>query len=202
MVDRDVVRGGYDDVAETYGAERSGDGPGRAILEEFLGRLGDSPHVLDAGCGQGRPVLRALADVGTATGLDFSRGQLQLAGEHAPRASLVQGDLTALPFGDGVFDAVTAYHSLIHVPLADHRAVVEAFARVLRPGGRVLLTEGPERWTGTNPDWLDTGTEMQWHVAGAATTREQLRAAGFAVESEWVADGDDERWVFFAAHLG
>lgn len=205
MVDKDVVRRGYDDVAETYAAERSEDGRGSEILDRFLASLPESARVLDAGCGQGTPVLRRSSASATTTGVDLSRTQLGLAAENAPRASLVQGDVTDLPVRDGAFDAVTAYHSLIHVPLAEHQAAIDEFARVLRPGGRLLLSEGPDEWCGTNPDWLGSGVEMQWNVAGAEPTREHARNAGFSVVDEYGAEetlvDDGGRWVFLSARL-
>jgi ubiquinone/menaquinone biosynthesis C-methylase UbiE len=212
MSDRDAVRRAYDEMAETYAAERSEDGRGMEILADFLDSLSDEPCVLDAGCGQGTPVLRRLAaatdtDAANPVGLDFSAGQLRLASENVPDAPLVRGDMTALPFRDDAFDAVTAFHSLIHVPFGDHRTVLDEFARVLRPGGRVLLTEGCEEWSGENPDWLDSGVEMQWDIAGAAATKEQLTDAGFAVVGEWEVvdtlndEGEEVLKPFFAAQL-
>ncbi|MFW6317586.1 MAG: class I SAM-dependent methyltransferase, partial [Halorubrum sp.] len=188
MVDKDAVRRGYDALAEAYAADRNEDGRGREVLSLFLDRLPESERVLDAGCGQGTPVLRDLRASATATGLDISRTQLRLAAERVPDATLAQGDMTRLPFRDGAFDAVTAYHSLIHVPSEQHQAVVDEFARVLGSGGRLLCSEGPEEWSGTNPDWLDTGVEMQWHIAGAEATQEHLRNAGFVVERSWTVD--------------
>lgn len=200
MTERNDIRHAYDEVAEAYASVRSEGGQDMEILAEFLEPLSSEARILDAGCGQGRPVLRRLDKAATAVGLDFSRRQLQLARENVPGAALVQGDLTHLPVADGVFDAVTAYHTLIHVPLDAHQTVLNEFARVLRPGGRVLLTESPGEWTGANPDWLDTGVEMQWSMAGAETTREHLRDAGFTVTDEWDVD-EDEHWIFFAAEL-
>jgi len=83
--------------------------------------------------------------------------------------------MVGLPFRNGSFDAVTAYHSLIHVPREQHQEAVDEFARVLADGGRLLCSEGPDEWSGTNPDWLDTGVEMQWHIAGVEATRDHLR---------------------------
>jgi ubiquinone/menaquinone biosynthesis C-methylase UbiE len=205
MADKDAVRRGYDDVAETYAAERSDEGRDVDIVDRFLTPIPASARILDAGCGQGTPVLRQLGATATAVGVDFSRGQLTLATENAPGAALTQGDMTGLPFRDDAFDAVTAYHSLIHVPPEDHQTVVDEFARVLRPGGRLLVSEGPEEWSGTNSNWLESGVEMQWAIAGADATREQLRTAGFTVTEEWGAPNtladDDARWVFFSARL-
>lgn len=205
MVDKDTVRRGYDDVAETYATERSEDGRGMDVLGQFLASLPKPARILDAGCGQGTPVLRQLSTVATATGVDFSRKQLGLATENVPEASLVQGDMTKLPVSDSVFDAVTAYHSLIHIPLEDHQTVIDEFARVLRPDGQLLLSEGADKWTGTNPNWLDSAVEMQWNIAGADATREHLQNAGFTVTNEWDVTNtfseDEEQWVFFTAQL-
>ena len=206
MVDKDAVRRGYDELAEAYAADRVEDGRGREVLSLFLDDLPESAHVLDAGCGQGTPVLRDLAASGTATGMDISRSQLELAADRVPDAALAQGDMVRLPFRDGAFDAVTAYHSLIHVPHEQHQEVVDEFARVLADGGRLLCSEGPEEWRGSNPDWLDTGVEMQWHIAGVEATRDHLRNAGFTVEREWGVDdsldeGEDARWTFLSARL-
>ncbi|MDS0297428.1 methyltransferase domain-containing protein [Halogeometricum sp. S1BR25-6] len=212
MVDKDAVRRSYDELADAYAAQRGEDGRDVAILSAFLETLPESPRVLDAGCGRGTPVLSRASAEGDAVGLDFSRAQLRAATENAPEASHVRGDMAALPFADDAFDAVVAYWSLIHLPAAEHPTVLDEFARVLRPGGRVLLSEGTTAWDGENPDWLDTGVSMEWSIAGAATTREHLRGAGFAVVDEWgtrsplAADRAEEAedrtpWTFFAARL-
>lgn len=174
-----------------------------ALLAAFLDSLSAPARILDAGCGQGIPVLRRLSAASAAVGLDLSRGQLRVAAERVPAAALLRADLTALPFREGAFDAAVAYHSIIHVPEGDHRSVVEEFARVLSPGGRLLLTEGRDPWSGTNPDWLDGGAEMQWSIVGAEATRTHLRDAGFTVvaEHDVTDEADDERWVFFSARL-
>jgi ubiquinone/menaquinone biosynthesis C-methylase UbiE len=182
VTDRDAVRRAYDELAETYAAERS---PGLVELDRLVEPLPEGARVLDAGCGQGTPVLTALVGTVETIGLDFSGEQLRLAAENAPGAALVRGDMTSLPFSPNAFDAVTALHSLIHVPLAEHATVVEGFARVLSPGGLLLLTEGDDEWIGENPDWLGSGVEMRWEFAGLETTREQLRRAGFEVLDTW-----------------
>lgn len=200
MTERNTIRHAYNEVAEAYASVRSESGQDLDILVEFLDPLSSDAKILDAGCGQGTPVLRRLDETATAVGLDFSREQLRLATAHVSEGRLVQGDLTQLPVTDDVFDAVTAYHTLIHIPLDAHQTVLTEFSRVLRPGGRLLLTESPAEWTGANPDWLDTGVEMQWSMAGADTTREQLRNSGFTIVDEWDVN-DDEHWIFFAAEL-
>lgn len=205
MTERDAVRRAYDRIAETYAAERSADAAAAARLDRLVADLPTDARILDAGCGQGAPVLATLAGETTAVGLDFSGEQLRLATENAPEASLVRGDMTSLPFRGESFDAVTALHSLIHVPLSEHRTVLEEFARVLVPGGLLLLTEGYEEWIGENPDWLGSGVEMRWEIAGLEATRDDLDRAGFEVLETWdsrdrLAD-DDTSKPFFLARL-
>ncbi len=214
MVEKGAVRRAYDELAETYAEQRADDGPGMIVLDHFLDSLTEPTRILDAGCGQGTPVLSRIATDTTAIGVDFSHEQLRLAETTVPESLLLQGDMTDLPFNACVFDAVVAYWSLIHVPLEDHQTVLDEFARVLRPSGRVLVCEGTTDWSGENPDWLGTGVEMQWNIAGAEATGDQLRSAGFTITDRWRvpdaldASADDSSnddaalpWTFFAAHL-
>ena len=205
MVERDDVRRGYDELESTDAAERVESELETGVLDEFLAALSTGARVLDAGCGPGTPRLRALSERGPAVGLDFSRAQLDLARENAPAAALLRGDMSQLPVREGSMDAITALHSLIHVPLSEHQTVLDEFARVLAPNGRVLLSEGPDAWRGSNPDWLDSGVEMAWHIAGIEATKEHLRAAGFVVTEEWDTSqefaNEEEQWAYVAAKL-
>lgn len=99
-----------------------------ATLAPWLARLPAGPR-LDLGAGGGRNH----AAVGDAVAFDWVRAAIATL----PRPVL--GDMTALPFRDGAFRAVVAVHALGHVEdLA--RACREA-ARVLAPGGRLLVVE-------------------------------------------------------------
>ncbi|WP_232686759.1 class I SAM-dependent methyltransferase [Halobacterium zhouii] len=206
MRDRQHVRRGYDELAGTYAEKRTADDRELTVLDQFLD---DSTpeRVLDAGCGPGTPILRQLSEETTASavGLDLSRELLRIAADAVSAAPLVHGDMTHLPFQDGAFDVVLAFDSVIHVPLGDHQTVIDEFARVLHPGGRILLSEAPEAFERSKADWLGGGVEMAWHMAGAETTREQFRAAGFRVTDEWeapaVEPGENPKPPFFAARL-
>jgi len=179
VVEKNAVRRSYDALAEAYAAARGENTPALEALDRFRDALSEPKRVLDAGCGGGAFLGRL--PPGTV-GLDLSREQLRLVAREHPDAGLVQGDMTSLPFAVDAFDGVLAYWSLIHVPLAEHPATIAEFARVLRPGGRLLLSEGTDRWVGENPDWLGGDVGMAWEIAGEEATREQLRAAGFTVE--------------------
>ena len=206
MVEKEVVLRGYEDIADVYTEKRAPSDAEREAMTSFLGNLSPESRVLDAGCGGGKPVLQELSNQSQAIGLDFSSQQLKKAQSNAPDARVLRGDMARLPVADRTVDAVLAYHSLIHLPAGEHQAVLDEFARVLRPSGQLLLSEGPGEWEGTNPDWLHTDTEMQWHIAGAEKTRSQLKNAGFRIDTEYgapntLANDEKASWVFFDATL-
>ncbi|MFB6234847.1 MAG: class I SAM-dependent methyltransferase [Halopenitus sp.] len=203
---RRAIRRGYDDLADAYAADRSPSAGEQAAFRALQGRLADDaadrPRVLDAGCGAGTPVLAAFQESPVdAVGVDFSAEQLGMATERGP---VLQGDITALPVDSATMDAVTAFHSTIHVPFEQHEALYREFARVLRPDGWLLASVGGEHWEGTNPDWLDAGAAMHWSFPSLATTKEYLHDAGFSIVEEWMSDDSlsDGEWPFLLCRLG
>jgi len=186
---KERVREAYERMATIHRDERSDDPAEAALLDEIRERCSDGSRVLDAGCGQGTPVASALTPAFDVVGLDFSAEMLRLAGEAAPQAELVNGDMTGLPFAANSFDAVCAYHSLIHVPVDEHAVALAEFARVLRPGGVLLVSVGPDDWTGSTADWLDSGVEMEWSYPGGETSEAMIDDAGFDVLDWWIVTG-------------
>jgi len=103
------------------------------------------PQVLDVATGTGDLAL-TLADAGAArgakiVGIDFVAPMIAAAATKRgdrPLALLV-GDALRLPFADGSFDAVTVAFGLRN--MADYGAAIREMARVLRPGGRLIVLE-------------------------------------------------------------
>jgi demethylmenaquinone methyltransferase/2-methoxy-6-polyprenyl-1,4-benzoquinol methylase len=109
----------------------------RRIAAAATVRPGD--RVLDACCGTGDLALAAQAAGGSVTGLDFSPRMLERARRKAPGMTWVEGDVMALPFADGAFDAATVGFGIRNV--ADLEGGLAELRRVLRPGGRVAVLE-------------------------------------------------------------
>lgn len=174
------IQDAYDEIAETYTqTTEQNETPQEQIqiTQKFISNLPETGLLLDAGCGSKTTLNHNLKSVG----IDFSRQQLeQHTTENYPYA-LTQGDMTHLPFKDNSFRALTAFYSLIHIPLEDHQHVINEFARVLEPNSYALITEGSDQWQGSNEDWLESDTEMQWEIAGIQKTKQQLRTAGFTI---------------------
>lgn len=184
---RKAVRRAYDEMAEVYAADRSTE---TNRLDAFIDRLSGESRILDAGCGQGEPVATRLSRQFEVVGMDFSREQLRLAQANAPSIALTQGDMTTLGFATDSFDGICAYYSIIHVPIEQHPVVMSEFARVLRSGGPLLITVGEASWTGSNPDWLDSGVEMQWSYPDIEEAHEYLSDVGFELIRQWVDEDD------------
>jgi ubiquinone/menaquinone biosynthesis C-methylase UbiE len=93
---------------------------------------------LDAGCGDGRHLEALAAELpARRAGVDISERILETARARVD-ADFRQASLEALPFGDGEFDLVLSTQVIEHVPDAD--AAVAELARVLRPGGTLVIS--------------------------------------------------------------
>lgn len=96
-------------------------------------------RVLDVGAGTGDHAAELAGTGAAVTGLDPSPGLRAEAARRAPAATFVGGDAHDLPFADGTFDAVTCERVFQH--LADPARAAAEIARVLRPGGRCVVTD-------------------------------------------------------------
>jgi ubiquinone/menaquinone biosynthesis C-methylase UbiE len=117
-----------------------------AILASALGPAGGRRgRALDAGCGHGFQTA-LLLDAGYAThGVDVAAALLALARRRVPSAHLARADVMALPYAAGSFDAVSCCGSTLSFVDDPDRALAE-IARVLRPGGRLVL-EVEHKWS-------------------------------------------------------
>lgn len=137
------VQTSYDRVAAEYVARISGElvhkPLDRQLLDNFAAQVRVLGPACDVGCGPGH-VARYLHDRGLAiTGVDLSSSMVEAARRLNPEIEFFQGDLRALPFGDGVLGGLVAFYSLIHLPKADVGAALPEMKRVLRPGGLLLI---------------------------------------------------------------
>jgi demethylmenaquinone methyltransferase/2-methoxy-6-polyprenyl-1,4-benzoquinol methylase len=138
----DAVQRMFDRIAPVYDAMNRTMTAGldrrwRRITAETVVSPGDD--VLDACCGTGDLAIAAARRGGRVTGLDFSERMLERARRKAPELEWIRGDVLAMPFADGRFDAVTVGFGVRNVDDLE-RALAE-LRRVLRPGGRLGILE-------------------------------------------------------------
>lgn len=133
-----TVASGYAAWAPTY------DGPNPAIAREepvVHGILDALPtgRALDVCCGTGRHAAH-LAGLGwDVIGVDATHEMLEVARAKAPDVRFEQGDVLDLPLSDDAVDAAVCSLALTHVP--DLGAAVAELARVVRPGGTIVLAD-------------------------------------------------------------
>jgi SAM-dependent methyltransferase len=137
VVEHDV-ESGYTAWAPIY------DGPNPAIaveepiVREMIRGLGPG-RALDAGCGTGRHA-GFLASQGFETvGVDATPGMLAVARANHPDVELREGRLEALPLEDDSVDVVVSSLAVCHA--TDLGAVIAEMARVVRPGGTVIVSD-------------------------------------------------------------
>ena len=94
---------------------------------------------LDAGCGTGRYAEYLAAHGHRVIGVDSSAEMLDRARARVPAADFRLGDLHRLPVGDDEVDLVVSALALTHVP--DLAPVIAEFARVLHPGGHLVIAD-------------------------------------------------------------
>ena len=117
--------------------------------DRFIQQLGLSAEkkLLDVACGAGGPALRIAQKAGClVVGIDVHSRAISAAQSLAEKVGLAEraefrtvNASGRLPFEDGKFDAITCIDAINHLP--DRPAVIADWARVLKPGGRLLFTD-------------------------------------------------------------
>lgn len=165
-----------------------------ALLRDMLGGVAGY-RVLDIGCGDGALAVRLAAAGAYVVGFDADPALLRMAALRADAAGVsvefTTGRAEALPLISGHFDIVVAVTVLCFVANPD--LVFREIARVLRPGGAVVIGElgywslwalrrRIRGWLG-NQIWraaqFQTGKELRWLAAGVGLEVRALRGAVF-----------------------
>jgi len=110
----------------------------RAISDALLNSVPGSARgrLLDAGCGTGNNLLH-FGGRWRSVGVDLSEEALRFCRERG--VSVAGASLLRLPFRDAAFDRVTSFDVLYHRWITDDGVAVAELARVLRPGGLLLV---------------------------------------------------------------
>ena len=140
---------------------------------------GPGETVLDIGFGGGGFLVALLAAEALPSGADISGAMVKRARRRFPAVALHQASVERLPFGDGAFDKAASLNTLYFWP--DPRAGMAEIARVLRPGGRLVLLFEPAEELAKWP-----GHRHGFRLFEVAEVRSLMEAAGFT--------GIVERW--------
>ena len=113
-------------------------------------RVASGTRYLDIGCGAGMAAQIAAGRGARVAGLDAAEALVAIAKTRVPGGDFRLGDLEALPFGDGEFDAVTGFNSFQYA--GNPGVALREARRVTRPGGMlVIMTWG-------NPEGMEAAS--------------------------------------------
>lgn len=176
-----IIAKGYDTIAPQYLAwsaprptvTRAG------YIERLAKELPKGAKILELGCGAGVPSTQTLITHGfDVTGVDISEGQIALAREHVPEATLIQSDMMALEFPAASFDAVVGFYSIFHLPRDEQSVMIERIQAWLTKGGWFLCNFNTNEGDVTREDWLAPGVTMYSSGLGVQGTRDMLKISG------------------------
>ncbi len=139
-------------------------------------RLGPGSLVADVGIGTGYVTESLLRTGARVIGIDHSPAMLKQAAERfkaaGDRVELREGSVQAIPLADGTLDAVFGNMILHHAP--DPAAALKEFARVVKPGGQVVLTDLDAH----DHAWMAEEMADLWLGFAREDVREWFAAAG------------------------
>ena len=176
VLNRDIY-----DSTFTYGRSKI-----EALIDRTLADLSPGARVLDAGCGTGFTVGRLRGQGFEVVGVEPADEMRRRAQAANPGATIVEGDIEALPFPDASFDALISIEVVRY--LADPSRALTECARVLRPGGVAFITAAP-RWSlngyalvnlVTSRVPVPTFTHVKHSFMSARSARRSMVDAGFA----------------------
>ena len=144
----------------------------RAIRRALaMAALPSGARVLDVGCGTGRWVRRYREAGLAATGIDATPDMLRWARQMESAAVLAAGEAHRLPFAHASFDCVSDVTVIQHIPAAQQLQALAEMARVVKPGGRMILMElirgkGGHIFPRTPRDWIHQAESQGMKLIG------------------------------------
>ena len=134
----------YDLIAEWYVGDRSHH-IGVPEVQALAASLPPGACVLDAGCGNGIPLTRALIAGGCRVfAVDSSSAMLERFCRNFPNVPAVCAPIESYDFDGRMFDGAIAWGIIFHLTLDRQRQAIANIARVLKPGAPFLFTSGDE----------------------------------------------------------
>lgn len=148
------------------------------VAYRYCSDLCAGQDVLEAGCGEGYGAALIASVARRVTAVDYDEATVAHVRKHYPQVTMLAANLAAMPLPDASVDVVVNFQVIEH--LWDQPQFVAECARVLRPGGRLLMST-PNRITFTPGSDVPLNP-FHTRELNAAELRELLEGGGFAVE--------------------
>jgi len=180
------IRESYDRLAVAYARrffnELESKPLDRELLNRFASEVQGHGNVCDLGCGFGH-IARYLRDAGTSVfGLDLSPEMIEQGRQLYPDISFQVGNMMALALGDGTLAGIVAFYAIVNIPQDSLPLVFREMARVLQPGGALLLSFHIGDEILRPKEVLGEPNSMDWFLFQPVDISKHLEAAGFVIE--------------------
>src|SRR3974390_731956 len=151
----------------------------REQLQCLAERLRGKGKVCDLGCGPGQ-VARFLRDHGAdRLRLDLPPGMVREARRLNPDLEFREGNMLALPIKDASLAGIAAFYAIVNLPKEALPAVFREMARVLQPGGVLLLSFHVGDQELSEDELWGHRISMRFRLLPPIEIRRELEAAGF-----------------------
>ena len=157
----------------------------RSLLVAFIELIKKQAisRVADVGCGPGR-VAAFMADHGLdVIGVDVSPAMLGIASTAHPRIEFEEGQLDALPISSGVLAGAVCWYSIIYTPPDRLAESFDELARVLMPGGYLLLAFQAEGEPMHREDAFGTHLPLTSYRHSVKDVADRLEDTGFKIST-------------------
>ena len=157
---------GWDASAEAWIARVDSGDPERKILLdsvvlELCGDVGGLT-ALDVGCAEGRFSRMLAARGAKVTGFDPCRALIKAAAARHPEGTYVLASAEAIPFATATFDLAVCY--LVLIDVTDFRRAIQEMARVLKPGGRLVVANLVSFRPAVSTGWIRDAEACRLHI--------------------------------------
>jgi SAM-dependent methyltransferase len=155
----------------------------RKMLDWLIEKAGAAGPICDMGCGPGQ-IARYLRDRGAeACGIDLSPAMVREARKLHPGIDFRVGDMLDLrEVPDASYGGVAAFYSIVHLPAPRLPQALRELARVLRPGGPLLLAFHVGNEVVHRDEWWGKDVDVDFFFFETADIKRNLEVARFDLE--------------------